>query len=1715
MSDPFGHGAYDGLLRDYLFEFYRKRSEAAPGYLVYHLGNRGFYAEITTVARAMLYAFAEGRRLVLCAEEFGYRYDKGWEDYFRPFCPPCEALPTDGDILHCYSDRRGDGDLFNEVRAFMPERLTIGPFTIDGAQEILRLFMLMAFRLAPEVEVRVRRLIDELELPSRYNAVHIRRGDKVGDEDIYYPAEAYLEQLADKGDPTLPVFVLSDDFEAVKEFEATLEERFGSATLLTLCNDSHLGFDIYALRDRTLVYRKGDEAGATDEGAYRENIFDETLRLLAETLVAARAERFVGTRISNIGWMVKTLHYDLARCALLDPGRRVVNEAPVKPPYKYYLDHKQEFLGEAGHEMLFERMVPLIEPLADEETVPLAVDVGACVGRYLPRLERMLPEARGLIVGVEPNPLNWEALNRVPLTRGSRLFPCALSDAPGKASLSTLVEHPENREGYSLASLRGDGEAIAEVELSTLDRIIEDLGHDQVRLRFVKIDAEGNDTNVIRGMERHLADTQYIVFESSDCLDDRRGPGEATPLRNIVEFLDRHGFDTYKLGSRRLLKLNGDGWHATYENTKFHSNNFALKRDDPLIHRLCDEHGFWKPPEERAEKRPQQPAVPTAQGGLNFPCVVSHEYRFICVPISKNASSTLKRVLASERYGGELCDRIDIPAEQWRDYFVFTFLRDPEVRLLSAYQEISMRMDGGEMAHRPFTVLAEGPARVEGFLQCVEAEKWDGHIRDQLDYLSGIELDYTGTVESLGEGLNQVAAWLGMPEVEELPALRSREGRRDIYGYGKHIHAPEELSDAVRQRIRALYAEDDRLHRKATDEGLGRRFPHERVQPMEIVTLRGDPFHLFLDIFLHWSGDKICATASYYGDDIDWAEQGVDLEGIVLSADGVEVTGRYIPHRLDSWEPAILFDFESPELRRLLHERELLNFTVTAGPHRRRFSLRCRTAPAHPTAMSVVIQNENQWIGAYLDYYLLCMEVAHIFVYDNHTADRERLLEILEPYARAGQVTYIPWHYRWRNRVDNKQIGQPPQQSHTLNRYGTTPWIGLFDVDEFLRIPGRTLPQFLADHDPEEVDGLSFDIRWFLYHGELSLSEIDNPLFRFLQCKPDVLGRKRQKLMVSARHVRFARFHWLEEGKRERPITDPDIFFHHYYVQRDRFERGKVEHDTTFDDYMLRFRPRIEAFHGRGAGLEGGAAAVEEGVALKEREQWIAHIERAFERAEAERSKLTPQLLAIDGMCGTRNRHLLNNLCDFDGCEYLEVGSFVGASLCAAAFGNALSATVIDNWSQFGGTRERFEENIARCLGGARLGVLEADCFAVDPRTLRPCNVYYYDGEHSRENQYRGITHFYPLFQRYTVLMVDDWNWREVRDGTRAAIADLGLNVVYQREITLPREEVEGMPRHRGAKTWWNGLFVALIEKGGAVADARSPVASVAPPVPRPEPPAEVEGPLPIEVVVFSRDRACQLEALLRSMERFVHVPHRTTVLYTSSDDAFEQGYRLLKEQYGEVRFVREHDFKRDLIEILSPARRLRRHFMFLVDDMLFLRDWSGGENLQLFTDNENILTLSLRLGENITYCHPRSMATVPHDFTESNLWHWREAHDGYWNYPMSTDGHIFRAEDLVDLIESLDFSNPNTMEVALLDHGIQKPLMLAEQRPYLVSLALNRVQSTFANRCGEITAEQLNRAYLDGETIDIEPIIAGEYDSCHIVPNLTLSNGTRLDNEA
>lgn len=85
-------------------------------------------------------------------------------------------------------------------------------------------------------------------------------------------------------------------------------------------------------------------------------------------------------------------------------------------------------------------------------------------------------------------------------------------------------------------------------------------------------------------------------------------------------------------------------------------------------------------------------------------------------------------------------------------------------------------------------------------------------------------------------------------------------------------------------------------------------------------------------------------------------------------------------------------------------------------------------------------------------------------------------------------------------------------------------------------------------------------------------------------------------------------------------------------------------------------------------------------------------IDTAFSNAEQNISKITSEIIQLEGFSGTKTRHFYNNLL-VDGARYLEIGTWKGSSVCSAMYGNKATVVCIDNWSEFGGPKDEFLVN--------------------------------------------------------------------------------------------------------------------------------------------------------------------------------------------------------------------------------------------------------------------------------------------------------------------------------------------------------------------------------------------------------------------------------------
>lgn len=297
---------------------------------------------------------------------------------------------------------------------------------------------------------------------------------------------------------------------------------------------------------------------------------------------------------------------------------------------------------------------------------------------------------------------------------------------------------------------------------------------------------------------------------------------------------------------------------------------------------------------------------------------------------------------------------------------------------------------------------------------------------------------------------------------------------------------------------------------------------------------------------------------------------------------------------------------------------------------------------------------------------------------------------------------------------------------------------------------------------------------------------------------------------------------------------------------------------------------------------------------------------------------------------------------------------------------------------------------------------------------------------------------------------------------------------------------------------------------------------------------------LPILGIVFSRDRAMQLDATLASL--FLHCRDakelQLSVIYETGSHSHSRQYARLAKQYGSVRFIEQRDFRQDVLRLLFPQyvekRGFRRLFLglharfgkhddvrmygcparcvlFLVDDNIFVRDFSVVDIQGLLQAHARSLGFSLRLGTNTRYCYPLDKPQIVPRFTRVGngviIFDWTSAREsGYdFSYPLEVSSSVYRVGDLLPLLIPLRFRNPNTLEGMMaansLRFGISKPFLLCYEQSRTFCAPLNRVQTIAENRASvapEYSAKHLSEMFDDGYRINVNAYSGFVPNACH-----------------
>lgn len=243
--------------------------------------------------------------------------------------------------------------------------------------------------------------------------------------------------------------------------------------------------------------------------------------------------------------------------------------------------------------------------------------------------------------------------------------------------------------------------------------------------------------------------------------------------------------------------------------------------------------------------------------------------------------------------------------------------------------------------------------------------------------------------------------------------------------------------------------------------------------------------------------------------------------------------------------------------------------------------------------------------------------------------------------------------------------------------------------------------------------------------------------------------------------------------------------------------------------------------------------------------------------------------------------------------------------------------------------------------------------------------------------------------------------------------------------------------------------------------------------------------------MIFSRDRACQLDALLCSLAANLRDDATPMVLWKATDDDFGAGYETcIAAHQHRVDFFEEDGFDND-VDLLLPDEGYI--CFFTDDDVLYQR--TSFQTAEFLLDNKDVIAFSLRLGLNTTRCYPLDRdQTVPRPVAigaGTMQWEWPRA-DADFGYPLSLDGHVMRAKDVRSLLRNERYLNPNELEQILAVGAgrlASRRLLASYETSCLTGIPVNRVNETHPNRFGVehgIPVRDLNDRYLAGERVDL-----------------------------
>ena len=292
------------------------QNEGNKDKLLYTLGPNGFGSEITRMAQAILYCLHNEIEFCLSTYSWNNKYKRGWQDYFVPFYDEKKSIRYIQKLKHfgnaidskklspfviksllkkamvkysktyrgyLYSVNKKEKEEKEEVDLYQFNKghFTVPELGINGNYfHAMTIILKMIYVHNEETIKAVNQKKQSLKITQPYIAVHIRRGDKKS-ETVPIETIRYIDRIKKLESKITNIFIASDDYNTVEEFQKNCSKEWTISTLCTPSMQGHSQRSFNRLRPADMR--------------------DAMIDVFADLDILFKSEIFIGTYSSNVG----------------------------------------------------------------------------------------------------------------------------------------------------------------------------------------------------------------------------------------------------------------------------------------------------------------------------------------------------------------------------------------------------------------------------------------------------------------------------------------------------------------------------------------------------------------------------------------------------------------------------------------------------------------------------------------------------------------------------------------------------------------------------------------------------------------------------------------------------------------------------------------------------------------------------------------------------------------------------------------------------------------------------------------------------------------------------------------------------------------------------------------------------------------------------------------------------------------------------------------------------------------------------------------------------------------------------------------------------------------------------------------------------------------------------------------------------------------------